>query len=140
MNNPEEDKIIEEQIVANQVPDYARIYGMSYQIVEHILVQYEEKARQRSMKTSLHELDFTVMTPFPILIVKSDFMRLACQHLKIESRRLLRVFYISQTVTVRTIFALCFWIFVIMVKGENSKQAAAVKKVQMEQLVKKKYL
>lgn len=80
------------------------------------------------MKTSLQEIDFTLMPPFPMYIVKSDFMKQACYYLKIESRRLLRVFYISQTVTARKIFALCFWIFVIIVKGENCNQATAIKK------------
>jgi hypothetical protein len=68
------------------------------------------------------------MPPFPIFIVKSDFMKLACQHLKIESRRLLRVFYISQTITVRKIFGACFWIFVLMVKGESALTKAIVHK------------
>lgn len=39
------------------VPNYAEIYGLSYKMVEHILVKYEEKAKIKAAKMSLGEID-----------------------------------------------------------------------------------
>lgn len=53
----------------------------------------------------------TLLEPFPILAYESEHLKRACDHLKLESRRLLRVFYVCATKLVRKIFCLCLWLY-----------------------------
>jgi len=91
------------------VPNYPSVYGDAYHMVQPILEQYDHKAVQRALKVSIDEV--TLAGPFPILAYESEFMRKACEHLKLESRRLLRVFYVCASKLARKIFCLCLWLY-----------------------------
>ena len=52
--------------------------------MEHILVRYEEKAKQKAAKMSLSELDFNTMPPFTLHVIEKGYLTRACYHLKIE--------------------------------------------------------
>ena len=80
----DDDHIIAEANLKSPVPNYAEIYGLSYKQVEHILVRYEEKAKQKAAKMSLSELDFNTMPPFTLHIIEKGYLTRACYHLKIE--------------------------------------------------------
>lgn len=97
--------LYEEPDLPKQGPNYSKIYGLSYKLVQHIIEQYDLKATQKTSKISLNQ----VQRPFPLLILDSDYLRQACEHLKVESRRLLRVYYVCCSRILKKVFALCFW-------------------------------
>jgi hypothetical protein len=78
------------------------------------------------------------MPPFPIKIVNKDYLKRACEFLKVEQNRLLRVVYVCSTTMVRRIFALCFWMFMILVKGGKIEKVVKDKRDEMEKLLKEK--
>lgn len=120
------------------MPNYADIYGPAYKMVAHILVHYEQKAKQKAYIKSLDDFDFNNMPPYPIKIVDKDYLKRACEHLKVEQNRLLRVVYVCQTTIVKRMFALCFWMFMIIVKGGKIDKSLKEKREQMEEKLKEK--
>ena len=85
---------------------------------------------------SLSELDLTTMPPFTLHVIEKGYLQRACQYLKIEQGRLLRVYYLCHTTMLKRIFSLCFWLFVHLVKGQPKEGKALESRKKMEEVLK----
>ncbi|CDW81955.1 UNKNOWN [Stylonychia lemnae] len=134
INDQSIESVIKEKQQAVFIPNMSKIYGVSYGIFEDVVAFHDKKIELQS-KFSVMDFDFQQM-PLPLHLINSTYLSESCMYLKIENLRLKRVYCLCQTKLVKKIFAITFWLFIILL--QNKKEYNLKSKKHLEDLLKKK--
>lgn len=93
--------------------------------------------RKMELQTRFSYLDFNLSKmPQPLNLLNSTYLEQACYHLKIDKKRLIRVYYLMQSQICKKIFSAVFWLF--MIDLQNKKDQSKKVKRRLEDLLKQK--
>lgn len=87
------------------------VYGVSYGVFEDA-VRNHEFIQEDQARFSYLDLDLT-KTPLPFNLIVSTYLEQACAYLRLDRKRLVRLYFLSKTSLLKKIFSCMFWLFLM---------------------------